>query len=397
MPTHLTENAPWDPLNPEHATDLDRRLTDARKQCPVSQPRPGIHAVMRHEDVVDVLRDPGAYSSEDNFALGEGAATSDLPAAMITMLDPPAHTALRARLLTWFAPAKLRKEEPRIRAIVADLLDEYQPGQSLEVWSTLNRRVPARTVYAFLGLPEKDWDQVQAWTDALGDVAPQIPADFPALQSLFGYLAALTAERAAAPAEGTGVIDGLTHPGPDQEPLSPVEIVMHSIQLIAAGTDTTASLISNVLHELLVVPDRWQRVVDDPTLIPQAIEESLRFAAPLQYVLRKATSEQSLAGCPVASGDRVVLNLQSANWDEAVWGDRADEFVLDRTPGQAPIMSFGHGIHACLGAPLARLETRLLLEALVQRFPSLRLAPGYVREASGNPMVRRPDRLDVVL
>ncbi len=172
---------------------------------------------------------------------------------------------------------------------------------------------------------------------------------------------------------------------------------MHCIQLILAGTDTTGSLITNLLYELLLDRGRWDRIVDDRTLIPRAVEESLRHDAPLQYVLRTARADREISGCPVQSGSRAVLSLQSANLDEDAWGADAAEFSLDRNPGQATLTSFGYGIHTCLGATLARLEARLLVEALVERFPGMRLAPGYSWQAAPRFMVRRPDRLDVIL
>jgi len=114
-------------------------------------------------------------------------------------------------------------------------------------------------------------------------------------------------------------------------------------------------------------------------------------------VLRTATAGQQVDGCPVPAASRLVLSLQSANWDEQAWGPNAAQFVLDRPSGQAVNLAFGFGIHACLGAPLARLEARIAIEALLDRFPGLRLAPGYAREAAPGFMIRRPRRLDVVL
>jgi cytochrome P450 len=395
--TPLTEESPYDPLNPEHVGVPAERLAAARTRCPVSQPRPGVFVLARHEDVVTALRDPQAYSSENNFVLDGGTETAALPAIPITMLDPPAHTALRTRLRTWFAPAKLRKEEPRIRGIVSDVLDGLRPGQQLEVWSTLGRIIPARTVYAFLGIPEADWDQVQSWADVLNDALPQLSVEIPEFGALIGYLAEQVGARAAGPAQGTGVIDGLVHPEPDEAPLSPIEVVVHCFQLILAGTDTTGSLVTNLLHELLVDRDRWQRLVADRSLITWAIEESLRHDAPLQYVLRTVKTDREIRGCPIGTDERLVLSLQSANLDEQVWGADAGEFSLDRRAGKAVLTTFGYGIHTCLGAPLARLEARLLLEGLLERFPSLRLAPEFTWVPARRSMVRRPARLDVVL
>ncbi|MFF4258762.1 cytochrome P450 [Streptomyces sp. NPDC001663] len=390
--------APYDPIDPAHHADPAARLAAARDRCPVSQPRPGVHFLARHADVRDVLTDHETYSSVDNFALEGGTRTADLPAVPITMADPPYHTALRGRLRRWFAPARLRAQEPRVREIVAGVLDAWQPGQKAEIHTDLARQIPTRVVYAFLGLPERDWERLHQWADAIDDVLPELRTDMPEFLALTGYLGEQLAARAAAPSTGADVLDGLAHPADGEPPLSPVEAVIHSFQLILAATDTTASLITNLLHELLVDRTRWERLLADRSLLPAAIEESLRHDAPLQYVLRTVTEEREISGCPVRPGDRLAVSLQSANWDERAWGADAAEYSLDRPVGQATTMTFGYGIHTCLGAPLARLEARVFLEQLLDRFPELRLAPGYHREPPpGLVMIRRPARLDVVL
>lgn len=193
------------------------------------------------------------------------------------------------------------------------------------------------------------------------------------------------------------MIDGLVHPAEGELPLSDLEIGVHVLQLMAAATDSTAGLLTNLLYELLSDRSRWNRLLDDTSLIPVAIEESLRHDAPLQYVLRTVTMEQEISGRMISPGHRLVVSLQSANWDEQVWGADAAEYSLDRPPGQAPTMAFGYGVHTCLGAPLARLEARVVLEELLARFPGMRLATGYHRDPAPSVMLRRPARLSVVL
>ena len=365
--TPATADSPYDPLDP---TDRDpiEQLAEARKRCPVSQPRPGVFVVARHTDVKDALQDPGTYSSEDDFVLEGGTPTAALPATVITMLDAPAHTALRARLRQWFAPPRLRREEPRIRGIVSGVLADLRPGQPVEVWSTLGRAIPARTVYAFLGLPEQDWERLHQWADVVNRQPPRTTDRHAGVPGTTGYLG----EQLAAgppPATGEDVLDGLAHPADGEPPLTPVEAVIHAFQLTIAGTDTTASLITNLLHELLVDRSHWERLLADRTLVPAAIEESLRHDAPLQYVLRTVNEEREISGCPVKPGDRLAVSLQSANWDERAWGPDAAGYSLDRPAGQATTMAFGYGIHTCLGAPLARLEARLLRRGAGRALP----------------------------
>lgn len=390
--------APYDPLDPAHNADPSARLAAARAQCPVSQPRPGVHFVARHEDALQVLGDPETYSSTGNFALSDGSGKPPLVLEVITNIDPPAHTELRARLRRWFAPAQLRAQEPRVRKIVADILDEWAPGQEVEIYGELARRLPTLVVYAFLGLPEEDWERLRVWADAVINSIPNVDPDMPETVALTEYLVQQVVARAAGPATSNDVLDGLTHPTEGEATFTPIEAALHLFQLIVAAADTTASLITNVLCSLLEERERWERLLADATLMPTAIEESLRLDAPLQYVLRTVKQAGEISGCPVQPGERVIVGLQSANWDEAVWGSDAESFSLDRPAGQAVNATFGHGIHACLGSPLARLEAQVVLEELLRRFPGMRLAPGYRREPARDlVMTRRLERLDVVL
>lgn len=398
MQSENRSSAPYDPLNPKHVTEPFERLAEARERCPVSEPRPGIRVVARDEDVRAALLDHERFSSVGNFVLEEPAAEGEAhapPPQMITMMDPPEHTQLRQRLRAWFAPARLRKLEPRIREIVRGVLGEIPPGQTLEVFSAIARRVPARTVYALIGIPEEDWDEVQIWADATNDRLPLPVTDMPEFHSLISYLGQLVGARAANPATGEDVIDGLTHPADGREPLPAHEAVVHVLQLIAAGTDTTASLICNLLYELLADRTRWERLLEDRSLLENAIEESLRHDAPLHYAIRTVTEDGEIAGCPVHASEKAVLSLQSANLDERAWGEDAADFRLDR-PGARRQIAFGHGIHLCLGAPLARLEGRVVLEEMLDRYPDLRLAPGFRYEPDKGLMLHRPRRLDVV-
>ncbi|UUU19702.1 cytochrome P450 [Streptomyces sp. DSM 40750] len=246
-----------------------------------------MYVLARHEDVRDALTDHQAYLSVDNFALEGGTRTADLPAVPITMADPPYHTALRARLRRWFAPARLRKQEPRVREIVAGVLDTWQPGQKAELYHELARQIPTRVVYAFLGLPEQDWERLHQWADAIDDSLPELRTDMPEFLAITRYLGQQLAARAASPATGEDVLDGLVHPADGEPPLTPVEAVIHAFQLTIAGTDTTASLITNLLHELLVDRTRWERLLADRTLVPAAIPWAANSASAAARMARR--------------------------------------------------------------------------------------------------------------
>lgn len=394
----ITPDRPFDPFDERHTPDAVQRLAVARSSCPVSEPRPGIFVVARHADVEASLRDPGVFSSRGNFSLDdEPFGGTDMPQA-ITALDPPAHTELRTRLRVWFSPGRLRGLESTVRGIVTDVLDGFAAGESLDVVARISRVVPVRVVYAFIGLPEQDWERVQAWQDAMGELLPRLPPDLPEFRSMLGYVADLVADRAARPPTGADVLDGLVHPALGRPGLSVAEIQAHVLQLIMAGTDTTGALIANLVHQLLAPRSHWEWLLADRALVPVAIEESLRRDTPLQYTLRTAAADTQIAGCPVPRGSRVVLSLQSANQDEAAWGADVAEFDPERgRNGQRRHLAFGYGIHLCLGAPLARLEARVVVEELLERFPATVLAPGFERRDIPGGFLRSPQRLDVVL
>jgi cytochrome P450 len=173
---------------------------------------------------------------------------------------------------------------------------------------------------------------------------------------------------------------------------------VHAFQLVLAGTDTTATLISNLLYQLLRDRRHWMRLLDDRSLIPVAIEESLRLDSPVQMIMRtvQGSGQLRLSGCPVGDRDKLLVCLQSANWDEETWGDDAAEFSLDRNrPGAH--LAMRRGIHACLGAPLARLQARVVLNELLDRFPGMRLVDGYEYRVAPVLVGPRPVSLPVVL
>ena len=308
---------------------------------------------------------------------------------VIARSDPPFHTEMRRFLRRWFEPARLRKLEPRVREIVKEAVAEIPDRGQADLVHHLGRVIPARTVYTIIGIPTEDWDRLQALSD---ESNANLPAQSPALiGQILEIFAEVLQRRRESGERHDDVIDGLVHPS---DSLSFDENVAagHLMQLLAAGADTTTSLIGNVLYRLLEDPTRWDRVVADPSLAAAAVEESLRRDSPLPYTLRTAVTDTQLAGCPIAPRDRIVLSLQSANWDEHAWGDSALDFNLDRV-GAAAHLAFGSGIHTCLGAPIARIEARVTIDVLAERFPRLRLSDSYTLEYMPAVQMRMPRSL----
>lgn len=390
----MTES-PFDPFSVQDQVDAERTLAAARAGSGVTCPYPGVTFVAGNTEVREVLAGVDTYSNEYNFNLEPGPAP-DEPDPMNTVIarsDPPYHTEIRRFLRRWFEPAKLRKLEPEVREIVGRAIAELPDHGQADLVGRLGRIIPARTVYTIIGIPAEEWDRLQALADELN---ANLPAPSPALiGQIVGIFLEVMERRRASGERRDDVIDGLVHPGAGPS-YDKNAAAGHLLQLLVAGTDTTTSLMSNVLYRLLEDRTRWDRVVADPSLAATAVEESLRRDSPLPFTLRTATTDTEINGCPVAPRDRIVLGLQSANWDESAWGDSALEFDLDR-PGTAAHLAFGSGIHTCLGAPIARIEARLVIEALAERFPDLRLSDEYTLEYVPVAQMRMPRRLLVDL
>ncbi len=166
-------------------------------------------------------------------------------------------------------------------------------------------------------------------------------------------------------------------------------------QLILAGTETTTGLIANLMYALLSERDRWRLLRRRPELLEAAIEESLRRDAPIQYVMCTPYEPAVVGGCPIDVDEQIVIGLQSANWDREVWGADALEFELERDHSATGHLSFGRGPHACLGAPIVRMEANAFIGELLRRRPEIALADGYVHELVPKLMLRRPTHLSL--
>lgn len=384
--------SPFNPLDETHLRFPDEPLAAARAQCPVSRPREGLLAVASDTGVREVLSRPEAYSNRGNFAIdGE----LELPARLITMIDAPSHTILRQRLMQWFSPSRLRALQPEVDRIVALAIGRLPSAGEVELYEEYVRFIPAAVIFSFIGLPEDTWVDLQSWTDVIAATMPEPLVDLPEMGLLMGTLTGIVEERRAQPPSHHDVIDGLVHAQEGEQELTSVEAVTHLFQLIAAATDTTRSLILNAAYRLLET-DQWGLVAEDRSLLPGVIEESLRLDTPLQFVLRTSVADQDLEGVAAAPEDKVLLSLQSANHDEATWGHDSREFVIGRADSAAHL-AFGRGVHACIGAPIARVEAKVAIDALLDRYPSMALSSSARWDKVDAPMMKRPQALRVTV
>ncbi|WP_228000481.1 cytochrome P450 [Nocardia australiensis] len=384
------------PHNATHRNSPDTYLQNARAQCPVSRASDVLYVVSRDEDVRRIFTDQQHFSSRGNFTLGEQ--DLEVPVPLITMTDPPVHTGLRKRLLKNFAPARLRKLEPEIAKVVADAVGELETQSgTVDLYDRYIKSIPTRVLYAFIGIPREMWDTVQEWADIINESLLSAPEETTEYARLTQYIGELVEERRSMPDNRhTDVLDNFCFADEGEREMSSFEVVMHIWQLLGAGTDTTRALMSNCVFRLLESHDQWDQIVADRSRLTNAIEESLRLDSPGTYMTRSVLSDVEIGGCPVQAGSKVYLSLQSANHDEKVWGDDSLEFNSSRA-GAAAHVAFGNGIHACLGAPLVRIEARIAISALMDRFPNLYLAPGITWRNIDSYLFRRAEDIAVVL
>lgn len=340
-----------------------------REEQPVAyDPRWG-WGVFRYDDVQEVLTRYVAFSSQ---WMGDGPPSASQPfAASMLGSDPPRQRQLRSLVAQVFTPRAIAALEPRITAIVADLLDRALPAASLEVIGALAAPLPIIVIAELLGIPVADRARFKLWSDALVSFAGDTALSPSGAQAaIVDYFLRIIAERRRAP--GEDLISRLLAAEIAGEGLSNAELLGFCALLLVAGNETTTNLIGNAMLCLAERPAAWARLRADPALLPAALEEVLRFRSPVQAMFRVARGEVDLGGQRIPAGARVTAFIGSANHDERHFADPAT-FDLDRQSNRH--IAFGHGIHYCLGAPLARLEGRIALGALLERVATLWRAP----------------------
>ncbi|WP_437811209.1 cytochrome P450 [Sorangium sp. So ce1078] len=360
------------------------RFESLRREAPVYwHPEPagrGFWAITRHADVARVSRDPATFCSGrglfiEDFAPGD---MRDNPDVMI-MMDPPRHARFRALVNKGFTPRVIQRLEGHVRELVTRLIDEARARGGCDFASDIAGRLPLVVILEMLGVPREDQAQMLDWTTRFfGASDPDVgvtPEELNAvLRNMNVYAHELAEQRRKAPKDD--MLSLLMAAEVDGEKLSYTEFGGFFNLLLTAGHDTTKNLISNGMLALLEHPAQHRRLLDDPSLLPTAIEEMLRFTPPVYYFRRSAVRDTEIDGQRIAAGDKVVLWYVSANRDEAIFRD-PHKFDVGRTPNEH--LSFGIGPHVCLGLVLARLEARVAFEELLRRLPDLELAGPAVR------------------
>ena len=352
----------------------------------------GFWAVVRHADVHAASGDPATFCSGRGILVQEIGTTYDSPPTMMHT-DPPAHTRYRTLVSPGFRPSVVRSLEPSVRATADELLDDLPLGTPVDVVEALAVPFPIRVIAAVLGLPPGREHDLWRWSEAAIPGATDWPEDerMALLGEMAESLLGLAAERRRAPADD--VVSMLATVELDGDQLTDDELGMFLIQLLVAGNETTRHSISGAVVALAEHPEQWERLRSDPSLVPTAVEEILRWTTPVSSFLRTATADTFLGGTGVAAGDPLLLLYAGANRDEEVFGADVHRFDVGRSPN--PHLSFGFGQHFCLGAALARLEIAVVLEGLLARFGSIE--PAGDVERSGSSVIaglrRAPVRL----
>lgn len=333
--------------------------------------------VLGHRAAKQALQDPRlskdlvAALDSDPDTVDEGLPGRAFARHMLNV-DPPDHTRLRGLVSFAFRPSRVRGLAPRVEALADGLLDAMGAEETVDLAAAYARPLPFQVIGELLGIPEADRPQLQRWFALLlsprsGRPAPEVVA---ASDGIVGYLADLVDRATTAP--GPDLVGDLVKASEDGDVLTRQELLSTLFQLIVAGHDTSTSLLGNAVVALLDHPAAWQALVAAPALVPQAVEELIRFTAPVPHAtFRYATEDIDLDGVTVPAGKQVLVCLAAANRDPALT-DGADRLDLQREDRRH--LGFGYGPHFCLGASLARLETTIALSRLLERFPGLTLA-----------------------
>jgi cytochrome P450 len=366
----------------------------------------GAWIATRYDDIHGMLRDPERFSSRGRF----GASLDALPAEVRRRIDPlyhhftsglihsdpPNHTRLRALVRHAFTPRMIEQLRPRIEALVNELLDGVVAAGEFEVVRDLAFPLPAIVIAEMLGADADDRDRFKHWSDeAVGfQGVANVDADLversqAALLDMKDYLRSLIKLRRQAPKDD--VLTTLALAEEDGERLTEEELVATGVTLLIAGHETTTSLIGNAMYTFLTQDGVVEQLTDDPALVEPAVEEVLRYETPKQRDFRLLTTEVELHGETMEAGQLVIQLLGAANRDPREFDD-PDSFVLDRQPNRH--IAFGFGIHFCLGSPLARLEARAALSAVLRRTRKLELASDGVHWEEKN-LFRTPAAVPV--
>jgi cytochrome P450 len=415
-------NPDYDPCGPEWRDDPYPHYRELRDRAPVCRSTStGAWCVSRYDDVMFVLKSPELFSSRAMFTFLMNQGREGPPPltwktlrfivrlAWQTRLNPfefttarnlvaedgESHTAMRSIVNRGFTPRQIEGWEGRARALVAECMAKLERGEGFDLVADLAIPLPVSLIAEMLGVEPERRADFKRWSDTIVSVAtgpdredPFDPRITDTLIELMRYLRAVAVDRKRNPADD--LISTIVAAQAGEEALTIREVMQFVMLLLVAGNETTTNLIGNAVNALFAHPDQLAKLAADPSLVPAAIEETLRYDPPIQILFRKATRDVEIAGTRIPEGAYVAPLLGSANRDERQFPE-PDVFDLSRNP-QGHV-GFGFGKHFCLGASLARMEARTALEALAPLLP--RLEPASPRQLVDSFLVRGPRHLEL--
>jgi cytochrome P450 len=376
-PTFARDNRPWEVY------------AVLRERCPVAHSdawEDGFYVLSKYADVARVARDPETFSSRWGITIPGGLPGHEQPPEPSWLipiaLDPPEWNEWRKLLNQFFAPQAMARFVPGMRQLASDLIDQFIERGSADLYDELLAPFPAIITCRILGLPEEEWhdfagpvhDSMQAPPDRNQATADAIP---PHMVEPIRRMIEIALARRDDPRDD--VLSFLGQAEVHGRPVNELEMAAITNVLLSGGVDTTTNATGVTLVELARRPELRRRLVEDPTLIPMAIEEFLRMWAPFQGLARRVMADVEVGGCPMKEGDKVLMLWASANRDPDEF-DNADELIIDRSPNRH--LAFGLGPHRCLGAHFARAEIQVALEEVLRRLPD------YEIEESGLQVAR---------
>lgn len=346
-------------------------------------------ALMRHDDVYNALRDHETFSSANNPFVTKGF----FPQLVLIMDDPPRHTRFRRLVNKAFTLRRVESLEPWIARVANELLDEIGSGET-DIVQSYTIPLPVKVISRLMGIPGDDFTTFKRWSDTFISSLISISLEERMQNTMemaeyFGKMAAARREHGA-----EDLITALVEAEIDGESLQDWEILGFCILLLIAGNETTTNLMGNMLNILVDRPDLWRRLREDRSLVEPVIEETLRYESPVQQLLRMTTREVTVSGVTIPANELVAVFFGAANRDPKEFPN-PDEFRLDRDLRNH--VSFGMGIHYCLGAPLARAEATISLNAFLDRFPVLEHGTTPAVRQTQSPVVFGFETLPLIL
>src|SRR5271163_1887676 len=363
---------------------------------PAHKPQDDYYVLTRHADVWAAARDHETFSSAKGLTVNYGdlemIGLKDNPP--FVMQDPPAHTEFRKLVSRGFTPRQVEAVEPKVREFVVERLDRLLANGGGDIVAELFKPLPSMVVAHYLGVPEEDRTQFDAWTQTIvaantaeGGAAGALETVGDAVGSMMAYFTELIERRRTEPEDDTISHLVAAGVGADGDIAGTLSVLAFTFTMVTGGNDTTTGMLGGSMPLLHQRPDQRRLLVDNPGLIPDAVEELLRLTSPVQGLARTVTRDVTIGDTTIPAGRRVLLLYGSANRDEREYGPDTDQLDVTRCPRN--ILTFSHGAHHCLGAASARMQSRVALTELLARCPDFEVDESGIVWAGGN-YVRRP-------